>query len=228
MRTTYIRLVITAFAVVGFAGNTAAQGKPPGLLNVFEVQQLVSRGEPADHARLAAHFDVLANRYAAEAKRHTSMAQSFAGNPNRNVGTGMSAHCKQLADLNRQSATAVAELATYHDRLASGKPSTPPAGATRFESGAGAPAPSEKELKTLAASARTAADHHVLQEYFTTLARKYVADANEEMALAQTYRGTRLAQAAVHHDRLAALARDAAKEANDAAAMHEQLANVAR
>jgi hypothetical protein len=32
----------------------------------------------------------------------------------------------------------------------------------------------------------------------------------------------------MHHDRLAGLSRDAAKEANEAAAMHEQLANVAR
>jgi hypothetical protein len=37
-----------------------------------------------------------------------------------------------------------------------------------------------------------------------------------------------MAQAAVHHDRLATLARDAAKEANKAAEMHKGLANVAR
>jgi len=46
--------------------------------------------------------------------------------------------------------------------------------------------------------------------------------------LAQTYRGTRIAQAAVHHDRLAGLSRDAAKEATAAAEMHKGLAGVAR
>jgi hypothetical protein len=42
------------------------------------------------------------------------------------------------------------------------------------------------------------------------------------------YRGTRIAQAAVHHDRLAVLSRDSAKEVTAAAAMHKQLAGVAR
>jgi hypothetical protein len=46
--------------------------------------------------------------------------------------------------------------------------------------------------------------------------------------LAQTYRGTRIAQAAVIHDRLAGLARDEAKEATAAAEMHKGLANIAR
>ena len=115
MRTVHFRsLSIAAVAVVTFAGNVAAQEKPSGLLNTLEVQQLVKRAEPGDNARLAAHFTALAERYVAEAKRHTSMAQSFVGNPSRNLGTGMSAHCKQLADLNMKSATELRELATYH------------------------------------------------------------------------------------------------------------------
>jgi hypothetical protein len=60
------------------------------------------------------------------------MSQNFVGNPNRNLGTGMSAHCKRLADLNIQSGATVRELAAYHDELASGAPATPPrAGAVR-------------------------------------------------------------------------------------------------
>ena len=51
---------------------------------------------------------------------------------------------------------------------------------------------------------------------------------NEHVTLAQTYRGTRIAQAAVHHDRLAGLSRDGAKEATAAAEMHKQLAGVGR
>ena len=39
---------------------------------------------------------------------------------------------------------------------------------------------------------------------------------------------TRIPQAAVHCDLLAALSRDEAKEATEAAAMHRQLAGVAR
>jgi hypothetical protein len=46
--------------------------------------------------------------------------------------------------------------------------------------------------------------------------------------MAQSYRGTRIAQAAAHCDRIVALSRDAAKEATAAAEMHTQLANIAR
>jgi hypothetical protein len=156
------------------------------------------------------------------------MAQSFGGNPSRNVATGMSAHCKRLADLNTQSSTTARELAAYHEKLAAGTTATPPRDAARFEGGAGAPLPTEKELNGLASKASKPAEHRALEEYFLTLAKRYTTDANEHVALAQTYRGTRMAQAAVHHDRLATLARDAAKEANKAAEMHKGLANVAR
>jgi hypothetical protein len=229
MRTIHIRsLSIAAVAVLALAGDVAAQDKTSGLLNSLEVRQLVGRGDPGDHVRLSAHFTALGSRYAAEAKRHTSMAQSFIGNPSRNLGTGMSAHCKQLANLNTQSATTVRELAAYHDKLAGGSPATPPRDGSRFEGGTGAPEPTEKELNALAAKASTPAEHRGLEEYFRTLAKRYTAEASEHTTMAQTYRGTRIAQAAVHHDRLATLARDSAKEANEAAAMHKQLAGIAR
>src|SRR6187402_1290711 len=183
MRTILIRsLSIPAFALLAFAGNTAAQDKSPALLNTLEVQQLVKRAEPADNARLAAHFTALADSYVAEAKRHTSMSQSFVGNPSRNLGTGMSAHCKQLADLNTQSATELRDLATYHQKLASGAAATPPTAGARFEGGAGASVPTDKELDALAAKASTPAEHHSLEEYFLTLAKRYTADANEHAA----------------------------------------------
>jgi hypothetical protein len=229
MRTIHIRaLSLAAVAALAFAGNVAAQDKASGLLNNLEVRQLVARAEPGDHARLSAHFTALADRYAAEATQHTSMAQGFIGNPSRSVGTGMSAHCKQLATLNTQSATTVRALAAYHEKSATGQPATPPREGARFQGGAGASEPTEKELKALAAKASTPADHRALEEYFLTLAKRYTADASEHVALAQTYRGTRIAQAAVHHDRLAGLSRDAAKEAKAAADMHKQLAGVAR
>jgi hypothetical protein len=140
----------------------------------------------------------------------------------------MSAHCKRLADLNTQSATTVRELATYHQKLASGAAATPPAAGARFEGGAGARAPTDQELNAMAAKASTPADHRALEEYFLTLAKRYTAAANEHVATANTYRGTRIAQAAVHCDRLVTLSRDSAKEATEAAAMHKQLAGVAR
>ena len=229
MRTTHFRsVVIAAVALLTMAGSVSAQGTPGGLLNSLEVRHLVARAEPADNAGLGVHFSALADRYAAEAKRHISMSQSFIGNPSRNLGTGMSAHCKRLADLNTESAATVRELAAYHEKLASGTPATPPKDGARFQGGAGAPEPTAKELDALAAKANTPAEHRALEEYFLTLANRYTNEANDHVTLAQTYRGTRIAQAAVHHDRLAGLSRDAAKEATAAAEMHKGLAGVAR
>jgi len=227
MRTIQIRSLSLA-AFLAFAGNAAAQDKSPALLNTLEVQQLVKRAEPGDNARLAAHFTALADRDVAEAKRHTSMAQSFVGNPSRSLGTGMSSHCKQLADLNTQSASQLRELATYHQKLASGAAATPPPGSARFEGGAGARVPTDQELNALATRASTPSDHRALEEYFRTLAKRYTADATEHAATANTYRGTKIAQAAVHCDSLVRLSKEEAKEATAAADMHKQLAGVAR
>jgi hypothetical protein len=229
MRPIHFRsLSLVAAAALTLTASVAAQDRPSGLLNNLEVRQLVARAEPGDQAQLSAHFTALGDRYAAEAQRHISMSQSFIGNPSRNLGTGMSAHCKRLADLNTQSATTVRELAAYHTKLAGGTPATPPRDGARFQAGAGAPEPTDKELNALAAKASTPAEHRGLEEYFLTLAKRYTAEANEHVALAQAYRGTRIAQAAVHHDRLAGLSRDEAKEATAAAEMHKQLAGIGR
>jgi hypothetical protein len=215
-----------ALAVVTIMGTASAQTSP--ILSAVEVRKLVVSAEPADHTRLAEHFSALAARYDAEVRRHNAMAASFASNPSRNLGTGMSAHCKRLATLNTETAATLRELAGHHKTLAAGVPSTVPRDAARFQAGAGAPEPTEAELKALAAKAATPADHGALQEYFLTLAKRYTAEASEHAAIAQSYRGTRIAQAAAHCERIEANAREAAKEATAAAAMHAQLAGVAR
>ena len=229
MRTIHRRsLLLASLAVLTFVASGIAQERPSGLLNNLEVRQLAARAEPADNARLVAHFNALADRYTAEAKRHVSMSQSFVGHPSRNLGTEMSAHCKRLADLNTQSATTVRELAGYHEKLAAGSSAQPPRGGAPFQGGAGAPEPTAKELNTLAAKASMPAEHKALEEYFLTLVKRYTTTADEHVTLAQAYRGTKIAQASAIHDHLARLARDSAKEASAAADMHKQLATVAR
>lgn len=230
MRTIHLRaLSVGALAFLTFAGGVSAQTTSSAVLNSLEVQELIKRAEPADHARLEVHFAVLAEQYAADAKRHSAMAQSFIASPIRRTAANAAAdHCKRLEQLNLKSAAALRELAAYHEGLAAGNASAVPRGAARFEGGAGAPAPTTEELIALAAKASTPADHRALQEYFLTLAKRYAADATDHVAMAQAYRGTRIAQAAGHCDLLAALSRDEAKEATEAAAMHKQLAGVAR
>jgi hypothetical protein len=221
-------LGITVTAVLALTGSTAAQERPQGLLNTLEVRTLVARGEPVDNDRLFVHFRALSERYESDAERHESFARSFVGNPNRSSGGGVSERCRRLAELNRQSAKTVRALALYHKKIADGAPATLPHGGARFQGGAGAPEPTEQELDALAARARSRTDHLSLAEYLRALARRYDTDASEHITMALTYRGGRLAQAAVHHDRLATVARAAAKEAAAAAYLHEQLSTVDR
>jgi hypothetical protein len=228
MTTFTVRSVAIGTLVILIGAGTAAAQSTSPILNTLEVQKLVASGEPADHAKLSAHFAALSDRNAAEAKRHEAMAKSFVGNPNRNAGGGMSAHCRKLADLNNQSAVTLRELATYHQKLAGGTPAAPPRDAARFEGGAGASKPTGQELNALAAKVSTPAEHRALAEYFQTLAKRYTADAEAHVAIARSYRGTRIAQAADHCDRIVANARESAKEATAAAEMHLQFATIAR
>ena len=231
MRTVHFRpliLVAGTVLVLVVVKTTNAQPTAP-ILNTLEVQILVASTEPADNARLSAHFTALADRYAREAARHDAMAQAFVAAPTRRTPANTAAdHCKRLADLNRESADTVRELAAYHDKLAAGTAATAPKGAAPFQAGAGAAEPSDEELTTLATRANTPADHHVLEEYFQTAAKRYREAVKEHTSMAQAYRGTRIAQAAVHCDRLVTLSRDEAKEATAAAERHKQLATVGR
>ena len=232
MTALYLRSLVIAAAAAGAvfvpAANAGAQDRPAALLNNVEVRQLATRAEAADNGRLAAHFTALASIYAADAARHLAMNQSYAGSTARGIASGMAVHCRTLADLNNRSAATLRELAAYHATLAGGGAAVPPRDGARFQAGDGAPAPNDRELKALAAQASSPTQHRALEEYFLTLAMRYSAEATEHAALANAYRGTRLAQAAGHHDRLAALLRDEAKEATDAAAMHKSLSGAGR
>jgi hypothetical protein len=229
MRTLSIRIAAGAALVLATLVSSAnAQATSP-ILNALEVQKLVASTDPADNARLSAHFAALAERYTREATRHDAMAQAFIASPTRRTPTNTAAdHCKRLAGLNTQAANSLRELAAYHEKRAAGAVAAVPKGAARFQAGAGAPEPSDDELTALAGRASTPADHHALEEYFQTAAKHYREAVNEHSSMAQAYRGTRIAQAAVHCDRLVSLSRDEAKEATEAAAMHKQLAGVAR
>lgn len=224
----FVLAVGAALALAALVNTANAQTRSP-ILNTLEVQKLVASTDPAANARLSAHFAALAEQYAREATRHEAMAQAFVGSPTRRTPTNSAAdHCKRLAGLNKQSADTLRELAADHDTLAAGAVSTAPKDAARFQAGAGASEPSDDELNALAAMANTPADHHVLEEYFLTAAKRYGEAVKEHTSMAQAYRGTRVAEAAVHCDRLVTLSRDEAKEAKAAAEMHQQLANVSR
>ena len=235
MRTLHIRsFAPAAFTFLLLTGSSGAQ-ELSGALNSAEVRQLVERGEPGDHARLAAHFAALGERYATEARRHTSMQQSYARNHTPKLAhmvTSMSAHCKKLSDGSLASAKTLQELAAEHGKAAGGAaPSTPPVAATAPDAGRQARF-TDKELSDLAATATSAADHRRLEQYFGDLAARYDRDAANHAAYARSWRATtkvaNAATIAAHCDRFATQLRDLAKEARAAATMHKEQAATAK
>ena len=75
---------------------------------------------------------------------------------------------------------------------------------------------------------KLAAERRAPRCTWCSLAKRYTAEANEHVTLGDDVSRYVIAQAAVIHDRLTGLARDAAKEATAAAEMHKQLATVNR
>lgn len=227
-RHTWIRAAGAAVALAVLVSSAHAQTSSP-ILNALEVRKLMASADPADNARLSAHFAALAERYAREASRHEALADAFIASPiRRTAANTASEHCKRLAVLNQQSADTLRALATYHEKRAAGAAGAVPKGAAPFQAGTGAPEPSIEELAALARRASTPADHHALEEYFQASAKRYRDAVNEHSAMAQAYVGTRMAQAAVHCDRLVRLSKDEAKEAAAAAEMHKRLAATGR
>ena len=222
------RLALAAAAILATAALAAAQA-PSGVLNKLEVQKLVAADTPEANTALAGHFAELADRYTAEAAQHTGMARAYRANSNRSPATGAAAHCERLARLANESAAEAREMVTFHETLAAGDVAAVPKSAAKFHGGEGAPEPTAIDLHHLAMMASTPADHRSLEEYFTTQAKKYTADANVHTAMARSYRARVWkggGDPADHCDRLAKFARQSAKEATEAASLHRQLANV--
>jgi hypothetical protein len=227
MRTIFSRTFFAGLALVAFATGVAAQDRT-ALLTSIEVKELVARAQPNDHARLRDHFAVLADKYVLDARRHKAMAQVLTGNPNHPPAVSPGVRHVQLADAATQSVTILRELSAHHGRLAAGLTSQAPSNSVRFENGEGAPAPTDAQLREMSAGARTAADHRVLEEYFSGLAEKYTRDAQRHDAMAQSYRGHAndrsgsFAALAVHCQGLAKSSRESASTARAAAAEHRQ------
>jgi hypothetical protein len=217
MRTIQLLLTATALATLTLTAHPAAQ-----VLTSAEVQKLMAERQPADHAKLQAHFAALSARYTADATRHEAFARSAGSS--RGASAAAAAHHERVAALAKESAKITSELATHHHTLAAGLPSTAPKGAEPYEAGAGAPdIPEERRLLLLAARASKPSEHGQLREYYTLLAQRYETAAREGRAMCQFYRGPgRPAESAgAQCDRLAAANAEAAREARALASDHQ-------
>jgi hypothetical protein len=227
MRTIFIRTMLAGFALVALTTAAAAQDRSR-LLTSIEVKEFVTSSRLADHGRLRDHFAALADKYTSDARRYRSVALVMTGNPNHPPAVSPGVHQVRLADAATQSATTLRQLSEHHGRLAAGQPSQAPVNSARFESGEGAPAPTDAQLRELSAGARTAADHKALDEYFTGLADGYTGEARRHDAMAQSYRGHAndrsgsFAAWAAHCEGLAKSSRESADRARVAATEHRQ------
>lgn len=220
----FSRILVAAALVAAVAAPAAGQ-----TLNTLEVQRLVAVDTPAAHVTLSKHYMALADAFAADAARFDALATAPSGNPNH-ATSGVNARRARQADAALQLSTAARDMAAYHQLLSIGSTPTAPADRARFDGGFGARVPTAADVGAAVAAARTAADHHVLEEYFATLAAHSDRGAKEHAAMAARLRvsGQRRGSefAAMHCDVLAKRARDAAKDARTDAALHRQLANI--
>ena len=228
MRTSLFRTTIIAgLAFLGLIAGAAAQERENPLTRI-EVRRLVESAQSRDYARLSDHFAALADRYETQARRNMALSRRPTGNPNRRSGGNPGPVFARRAEIATESAAATRELAAHYGRLAAGTPSTQPANSARFVAGEGAPAPTDAQLRELAAGARTPADHRSLEEYYVTLASTHAQAAERHAAMGRMYRasGVRSLDPAIHCDRMVKESGKAAREARAAAAKHGQLAQV--
>lgn len=221
------RILVTAIAFVGVA--TVAAGAPSRVLNKLEVQKLVAAETPVASVRLAAHFNALAEQFYAQAASQRDMARVYRATANRSATTTAAIDCERLARRGATWGMRARELARYHVDLAEGRDAVLPVGATALHEGFGAPEPTRSQLHSLALTADTRADHLVLREYYLTVARRRTAEADNYLSMiAAFHAGVRNGtyNPAVAYERLAGIARKAAKDATQAADRHKVLANI--
>jgi hypothetical protein len=222
------RIVLTAAVFVGIA-TFAAAATPSDVLNKLEVQKLVGLETTVANLRLALHFNALADQFFVDADRHRALASVFRANANRSATTTAGDQCDRLAARAEQWGGAAVELAVYYGDLASGIDSVLPARAIALQGGYGAPEPTAEQLHKLALTARTRLDHLELREYYATLAKKRAAEADDYAVMVTAYRVSVRNGAydpGVAYERLARIARKAAKEATEAANRHQVFANI--
>lgn len=228
MRTIFSRMTLAGLALLALTTAAAAQDRSK-LLTSIEVKELVTSSRPADQARLRDHFAALADKYTADARRDRAVASTMTGNPNHPPAVPPGARWSHAATQADDAASITRALSAHYGRLAEGRSSQAPAGSERFESGEGAPVPTEVQLTELSTAARTPAQHRSLAEYYTTLADSEAKAAKRYASLAQSYRAQVRkggGDPSIYFERLARQARESAEHARAEATKHAQLAQI--
>jgi hypothetical protein len=131
LRSQIFRCVAAGLLVLGLAGLAAAQAasaQPSSehRLNKKELKALLgSASTPADHEKLARHFEAKAADLEADAVEHDELAVVYRNPPPSAKGVPpvrWDQHCKSLANSLRKSATEARKLADDHKKMAQEMP----------------------------------------------------------------------------------------------------------
>jgi deoxycytidylate deaminase len=241
LQTRSLAAVFVAALVVGFPVLArAAQEATSDRLTADQIKTLAASTSPADHQTLGRHFAALAAEYAADAVEHDALAKAYRGHlgPSETKRPGAvdtAAHCERLAEYSRKLAAEAREMASTHDRMRGTATATAPA--ATIPGNRSGDLLVAADVKALVGSAASPADHLKLSRHYAALAARFKADATTHEELSKALRAgpnpseTKRPGApdtAAHCDRLASLARQAAEEARQLAAAHEQMAGTAK
>ena len=123
-----IRAILPILALAILASVTAQPGNaaehPNAILSKKEVKQLVKNANtPADHMKLAKHYNALAEKHQAEAAEHAALAAEYAKRP-QGYSTKVPMmpnsveHCRYYAEHCRKTAERMHVLAREHEDMA--------------------------------------------------------------------------------------------------------------
>ena len=113
------RIAILCLATSMTGGIALAQ-----TLSSAEVKKLTaSANTPADHMKLAKHYESVAAKHDADAKEHEALAEEYSKNPTgheqKHPNSAQTAsHCKTYAEHCRKAAEAARQMAASHTAMA--------------------------------------------------------------------------------------------------------------
>jgi hypothetical protein len=114
-------VIVMGTTLLVSSGMTAVR---PHELSKKEVKALLAKaGTPADHLRLAGHFQALANRLESEAQEHAALAKVYRARPTgseikRPMSPDTAAHCEYFAESLEKASKAARALAEAHEQMA--------------------------------------------------------------------------------------------------------------
>jgi len=124
-----VRLTGAALLVFALSGSASAQHSPQDQLSKKELKALlVSASTPADHEKLARHFQAKAAALDEDAAEHDELAVAYRTPPPSSKGVPpvqWAQHCKSVATSLRKAAAESRKLADGHKKMAQETPRAP-------------------------------------------------------------------------------------------------------